>query len=209
MRTPGTRSITLEHDSDTLFGEVSLGTQPRGLVVLATGASTGRYATLETGLQRKLQEHGIATMKVAVVTDAEADDRSARTDVGTLMRRLDQWLDLIDSHGDVGRLDRLLCGVDVVAAALADCAATQQLECRAVAFLNGRLDLSETACCNIGVPLLFFVDESHSYRTEVNRTVYQRVDTDDASFLQAPVDDGTDIVARWMETRIAPRDTVK
>lgn len=175
------------------------------MVVFATGAAGARHATLETRLTARLNEFGIGTLVMDLVSPEESDDRAVRSETGLLRRRLDAQIAWLDDQAGIDDLDRVLCGVDTGAAAAAELFAEGEDGARSMAVLNGRLDLATVSFADIQRPVLFFLDGDHAHLTEVNRTAYESLDVRGRHkhFLHTVNRDALSIVARWIDLQFA------
>lgn len=205
METAQTRSVHLEVDGASMSGDFVVPVEPEGGVVFAAGTSGVRYATLETRLADRLNRIGVATLVMDLVEPAEARDRSVRSDVDTLSRRLGAQLDWFVDQPPTDGIDTGLCGVDTGAAAALDVLGTTPHDIEALATVNGRLDLAGPSISEIDSPVLFVLQESHSHLTACNRAAYRNcpVRPEERHFLRAVDDDALGVAARWLGLRLS------
>lgn len=194
------RSVTLLVSGTPIDGRLTVPQNADGIVVFAAGGTASHHATLETELSRQLHTHGIATLVMELVSPADCDDRTTRSDLETLTDRLDaqlSWLDGIDSLRD---LPRGLCGVDTGAAATLECLRRRPDAISGVALLNGRVDIATVEPASLSEPLLVVLDDPPEGLEEANRHVYERagVSDSDKQFLYATSPFG--VVAHWFHS---------
>lgn len=72
----------------SLDGILGLPSGPRGAVVFAHGSGSGRLSPRNNFVARHLQQDGLATLLLDLLTEAEADDRRNVFDIDLLADRL-------------------------------------------------------------------------------------------------------------------------
>ena len=202
------QSVRLAVEGESVHGELVVPEDPAGLVVLAAGTSGTRYATLERRLTDTLHRLGIGSLVMDLVSHREAADRSIRSDVDLLTRRLEAQLDWLADQDVAADLDVVICGADTGAAAAVEYLSTDSPDIAGLAVLNGQLDLAESSVSQLSHPVLFFLDETHDHLETSYRTAYERAGVPDRHkhFLHVTDQDALGIVARWAETRLQKPD---
>ena len=84
MRAPQDQRVTITKETLVLEGILSLPTGSRGVVVLAHGSGSGRFSPRNSFVARHLQQVGLATLLLDLLTEHEADDRRNVFDIDLL-----------------------------------------------------------------------------------------------------------------------------
>ena len=72
----------------SLEGILGLPASPNGVVVFAHGSGSGRFSPRNNFVARHLQQNGLATLLLDLLTEDEADDRRKVFDIDLLADRL-------------------------------------------------------------------------------------------------------------------------
>jgi pimeloyl-ACP methyl ester carboxylesterase len=133
----------------------------RGLVVFAHGSGSSRKSARNRRVARTLEQHGLATVLLDLLTAAEADadavDERYRFDIPLLARRLGEATDELAQHEALRHLPIGYFGASTGAAAALSAAAERPNLIRAVVSRGGRPDLARDALAVLQAPTLLIV----------------------------------------------------
>ncbi|WP_129842455.1 phosphoribosyltransferase family protein [Streptomyces sp. RFCAC02] len=172
------REVTVASaDGVRLRGELARPGGARGLVVFAHGTGSGRLSPRNRFVARALNEAGLATLLVDLLTDEEDLDRSRVFDAGLLARRLGgavAW-----AQGAVartgGRLPLGLFGASTGAAGALRLAAEPDARVAAVVSRGGRPDLAGDVLGAVRAPVLLLVGGEDHEVLAANRDALGRL----------------------------------
>lgn len=155
-----------------LEGILGLPAKPRGVVLFAHGSGSGRLSPRNTFVARHLQQHGLATLLLDLLTPEEADDRRKVFDIDLLAGRLlvaKAWLeqDFRTTWLGIGYF-----GASTGAGAALQAAARDSSMIRAVVSRGGRPDLAEPYLPAVTAPTLLIVGGEDAPVIEMNQAAY-------------------------------------
>ncbi len=155
-----------------LEGILGLPAKPRGVVLFAHGSGSGRLSPRNTFVARHLQQHGLATLLLDLLTPEEADDRRKVFDIDLLAGRLlvaKAWLeqDFRTTGLGIGYF-----GASTGAGAALQAAARDSSMIRAVVSRGGRPDLAEPYLPAVTAPTLLIVGGEDAPVIEMNQAAY-------------------------------------
>lgn len=143
-----------------LDGDLAVPDHARGLVVFAHGSGSSRMSPRNRRVAARMHDSGLATLLFDLLTpdEAMAEECGAmmRFDIPFLAGRLEDVIDWLHGHPDVGRLGIGCFGASTGAAA-ALMAAAHDPEIRAVVSRGGRTDLAGMDAQHVQVPVLLIV----------------------------------------------------
>jgi dienelactone hydrolase len=155
-----------------LAGDLTVPTQPVGVVVFAHGSGSSRHSKRNRAVAQVLQRRGFATLLLDLLTENEeqVDLRTGqlRFDIGLLADRVRTAIAQIHEHPAVGRLPVGLFGASTGAAA-ALVAAGEDHTIRAVVSRGGRPDLAGDALRRVQAPTLLIVGSLDVQVLDLNR----------------------------------------
>jgi putative phosphoribosyl transferase len=151
-----------------LPGTLSLPPRPGGIVIFAHGSGSGRFSPRNNAVAQSLQNAGLATLLIDLLTESESLNRRFVSDIDLLARRLvaaTTWsrANTTTRSLPVGYFGASTGGGAAVAAA----AMTEGV--RAVVSRGGRPDLAGEALRRIGAPTLLIVGGADEPVVELNR----------------------------------------
>jgi putative phosphoribosyl transferase len=151
-----------------LPGTLSLPPRPGGIVIFAHGSGSGRFSPRNNAVAQSLQNAGLATLLIDLLTESESLNRRFVSDIDLLARRLvaaTTWsrANTTTRSLPVGYFGASTGGGAAVAAA----AMTEGV--RAVVSRGGRPDLAGEALRRIGAPTLLIVGGADEPVIELNR----------------------------------------
>lgn len=166
-------SVMIRTGGIALESVLGLPADPRGVVVFAHGSGSGRLSPRNTFVARHLQQDGLATLLLDLLTEEEADDRRKVFDIDLLADRLllaKSWLEAepCTQHLRIGYF-----GASTGAGAALQAAAREPSNIGAVVSRGGRPDLAEAYLPSITAPTLLIVGGHDEPVIEMNQTAYE------------------------------------
>jgi putative phosphoribosyl transferase len=157
----------------TLRGDLSVPSEPIGIVVFAHGSGSGRESPRNRAVAGELQAAGIATLLIDLLTaDEDAEDRRTRRwrfDVVLLGRRVVAAIDWLAGEEPLAGLPVGCFGASTGAAAALLAAADRPERVAAVVSRGGRPDLAGDALARVLAPTLLIVGGNDPHVIELNR----------------------------------------
>lgn len=144
MKQPHQQLVRIPVDQVYIEGMLTLPDAPQGLVLFAHGSGSSRHSPRNNQVAQVLNERGLATLLIDLLTPAEDLDRSARFDMSLLTQRLlvvTQWL---QAQAATSSLPLAYFGASTGAAAAVMAAATLGSTIHALVSRGGRPDLAPT-----------------------------------------------------------------
>lgn len=170
---------TLEHipvDGGQIEGMLELPPDAKGIVLFAHGSGSSRHSKRNNYVARVLQEHGIATLLMDLLTPEEDADYSNRFDIPLLTNRLLDASGWIKADNRTRQLKVGYFGASTGAAAALQAAAMMDGQISAVVSRGGRPDLAGgAALADVKSPTLLLVGGLDSEVIELNREAYQHL----------------------------------
>ena len=156
-----------------LEGMLAIPPQAAGIVVFAHGSGSGRFSPRNRFVAGHLQEGGVATLLIDLLTEREAEDRRNVFDIGLLADRVlmaGAWLneDTRTTHLPLGYF-----GASTGAAAALQAAARGPLPVAAVVSRGGRPDLAERYLADVSAPTLLLVGGYDEPVIELNQAAFR------------------------------------
>src|SRR6266508_4719610 len=169
------RACDIQAGGVRLAGELAWTVRPVGLVVFAHGSGSSRHSPRNRSVAQTLNQSGLATLLLDLLTPQEEHDRGNVFDIELLAGRLvatTRWLaDQPDAHGlPVG-----LFGASTGAAAALWAAAELGNQIGAVVSRGGRPDLAAPRLGEVRAPTLLIVGGHDQLVLELNRRARARL----------------------------------
>jgi putative phosphoribosyl transferase len=156
-----------------LDAEVVVPQPAQGMVLFAHGSGSGRHSPRNTYVAGELQDAGLATVLVDLLTLAEerADTATARLrfDIGLLADRLTALCDWLVAHDVTTGLRIGLFGASTGAAAALVAAGARPDSVSAIVSRGGRPDLAGPALGSVHQPTLLIAGERDPVVLDLNR----------------------------------------
>ncbi|MFG1648653.1 dienelactone hydrolase family protein [Micromonospora sp. NPDC049275] len=154
-------TMTIPVRDAQLPADLLLPAEPVGVVLFAHGSGSSRHSPRNVAVARKLNDRGLATVLVDLLTPAE-DEVDARTaelrfDIGLLASRLAGIVDWLAAERPAGDVPIGLFGASTGAAAALVAAASRADRVGAVVSRGGRPDLAGAALAQVRTPTLLLV----------------------------------------------------
>jgi predicted phosphoribosyltransferase/predicted alpha/beta-hydrolase family hydrolase len=151
-------------------GDLVVPASPQGLVLFAHGSGSSRHSARNRFVASALQQRGIATLLMDLLTPDEDVDRAARFDIGLLVRRLHAALHHARKECGLRQLPVGLFGASTGAAAAVQVAAEAPEHVAAVVSRGGRPDLVDLrALSMVRTPTLLIVGGADREVLDLNR----------------------------------------
>jgi putative phosphoribosyl transferase len=152
----------------TVAGSLGLVERPAGVIVFAHGSGSGRHSPRNRFVAEALQERGMATLLMDLLTPEEETDRSNVFDIALLAARLLDASDDLDRRQETRGLRVGYFGASTGAAA-ALVAAADRPETGAVVSRGGRPDLAADRLPEVRAPSLLIVGGEDHVVLDMNR----------------------------------------
>ncbi len=155
------RSITIPIGSISLEGNLVVPDRAGGVVLFAHGSGSGRHSPRNQYVAGVLQEGGIATLLIDLLTEGEEQvdltTRHLRFDIPLLAERLVGAIDWLGAEPSTAGLPVGLFGASTGGGAALMASVARPERVRAVVSRGGRPDLADTALPEVVVPTLLIV----------------------------------------------------
>ena len=166
------QSVDVPAGPVTLKGILAVPRNAVGVVIFAHGSGSGRFSPRNNYVARVLQEGGIATLLIDLLTEREAEDRRLVFDIDLLTERVLHATAWLSSHPETRGLPIGYFGASTGAAAALKAAAREGSEVAAVVSRGGRPDLAMEQLPQVEAPTLLIVGGEDEPVVELNQTAY-------------------------------------
>ncbi len=164
------REVRIPIDSETrIVGDLTVPEDAEGLVVFAHGSGSGRYSPRNRQVARTLNEHGLATLLLDLLTPAEELDRTNIFDITLLAGRLVAATRWAQHEPLTAGLKAGYFGASTGAGAALWAAAQLGDEIGTVVCRGGRADLAAARLHDVRAPVLLIVGSRDELVLELNR----------------------------------------
>lgn len=164
--------IRIKEGRITLDGILGLPADPCGVVVFAHGSGSGRLSPRNNFVARHLQQAGLATLLLDLLTEEEADDRRKVFDIDLLADRLLLAKSWVETEQRTRGLSSGYFGASTGAGAALQAAAREPANIKAIVSRGGRPDLAEPYLPSVTAPTLLIVGGHDEPVIEMNQTAY-------------------------------------
>ena len=165
--------VVITKGSLDLEGVLGLPAGSRGVVVFAHGSGSGRFSPRNNVVARHLQQNGLATLLLDLLTEEEADDRRKVFDIDLLADRLLQAKGWLEAEPQTRHLKIGYFGASTGAGAALQAAAREPSNISAVVSRGGRPDLAEPYLDRVTAPTLLIVGGYDEPVIEMNQAAYE------------------------------------
>ena|SRR5579883_1064582 len=169
------KSVHISTDGLSLEGILSIPPEAKGIVVFAHGSGSSRLSPRNTFVAGQLQNNGIASLLIDLLSAQEDEEYATRFDINLLTSRLigiTQWL---QKNADTKHLSLCLFGASTGAAAALQAAARLGKSVRAVVSRGGRPDLAADVLDKVQSPTLLIVGGDDYGVIELNQRAYAKI----------------------------------
>ena len=191
------QSLQIPAAGVALDADVAVPQPAQGVVLFAHGSGSSRHSPRNTFVAEELQDAGMATVLVDLLTPAEervdAITAELRFDIGLLAGRLTALIDWLVEHDITAGLGIGLFGASTGAAAALVRRRPALIAVAAVVSRGGRPDLAGPALRSVRQPTLLIVGERDAVVLDLNRRAMQGSAARFASrsFRAQPISSGT------------------
>jgi dienelactone hydrolase len=172
-------SVKMERNGIVLHGFLECPPRAKGIVLFAHGSGSGRMSPRNQSVARHLNQHGLATLLLDLLTEdeEELDSRTSqlRFNIGFLAKRLLLATDWIKHHPVGKNLGIGYFGASTGAAAALVAAAIQSDLIQAVVSRGGRPDLAAAYLDEVRAPTLLIVGSLDQLVIGMNQDAMQRM----------------------------------
>lgn len=165
--------VTIQVAQEELRGILSIPKNAKGIVLFAHGSGSGRLSPRNQFVAKKLQEKGLATLLMDLLTaeEEEIDERTRqfRFDIDLLAERLAGCADWLTTQDETKALTIGYFGASTGAAAALMAAAEQGDKIKAVVSRGGRPDLAIDLLQDVTAPTLLIVGGEDLAVIEMNK----------------------------------------
>lgn len=178
---PGDDPPGRDEEVDVLAGTVQMRghlTVPpaaTGIVVFAHGGAGSRHSPRHRYVAGVLNQAGLGTLLIDLLTDEEELDRAAVFDVDRLARRLADATGWLRAQPEAGRTGIGYLGGSIGAAAALQAAADPDSRISAVVSCGGHPDLAAERLTDVSAPTLLIVGELDEAMLNLNRQAQRRL----------------------------------
>jgi putative phosphoribosyl transferase len=162
-------TVEIPIDGIRLTGQLTLPADPVGLVIFAHGSGSSRHSPRNQFVARQLNDAGLGTVLVDLLTPSEAFDRAMVFDVELLAARLRAVAHTVSRQPGCDGLPIGYFGASTGAAAALTAAAGDR-SVGAVVSRGGRPDLAAPALPSVDAPTLLIVGSKDTGVLQLNRT---------------------------------------
>jgi putative phosphoribosyl transferase len=170
-------SVNVTVEKVTLEGILVIPAGSSGIVVFAHGSGSGRFSPRNGFVARTLQEGGVATLLIDLLTEDEAGDRRLVFDIDLLARRLGSIADWLGQNADTRDLKLGYFGASTGAGAALLAAVLYDGRVSAVVSRGGRPDLVLPRLGEVRAPTLLIVGGDDEPVVSMNRQAYDALRT--------------------------------
>jgi putative phosphoribosyl transferase len=156
----------------TLEGILGLPVEPHGVVAFAHGSGSGRLSTRNNFVARHLQQAGLATLLLDLLTEEEEGDRRKVFDINLLTDRLLLAKAWLEAEPRTRNLAIGYFGASTGAGAALQAAAREPSNIKAVVSRGGRPDLAETYLPLVTAPTLLIIGGHDEPVIDMNQAAY-------------------------------------
>lgn len=173
MTTRHERNIQIIRGELVLEGILGLPPDSSGIIVFAHGSGSGRLSPRNNFVAHHLQQNGLATLLLDLLTPEEAEDRRKVFDIDLLADRLLLAKAWLEEEPRTMKLRLCYFGASTGAGAALQAAAREPSNIHAVVSRGGRPDLAEPYLPSVAAPTLLIVGGWDEPVIEMNQSAYE------------------------------------
>ena len=167
------QSVTIRSSAISLSGFLGVPAKSRGIVLFAHGSGSGRLSPRNRFVAQSLQQGGIATLLIDLLTTDEAEDRRNVFDIDLLAERVLMASAWLREASQTKMLPLGYFGASTGAAAALEAAARAPFDVGAIVSRGGRPDLAERYLREVTAPTLLLVGGEDQPVIEMNHHAYR------------------------------------
>ena len=145
------------NDNNSMLGDLVVPMQAKGLVIFAHGSGSSRHSVRNKQVAAMLQNHGIATLLIDLLSEVEETNHANVFDIPLLAERLCVATEWAGNHPLTAQLTVGYFGASTGGGAALMAAAQLPSKARAVVSRGGRPDLAGEALQEVEAPTLLIV----------------------------------------------------
>lgn len=149
--------IHISHAKGEMEGMLQIPPEAKGIVLFAHGSGSSRLSPRNNIVARHLNQAGLATLLIDLLTQAEDSIYETRFDIDLLVQRLGLVAEWLRQQPETKKLTVGLFGASTGAAAALGLAAQLSTKIKAVVSRGGRPDLAIPVLGKVTAPTLFIV----------------------------------------------------
>lgn len=165
--------VTVSSEAISLSGFLGVPAQSKGIVLFAHGSGSGRLSPRNRFVAQHLQQGGIGTLLIDLLTREEEEDRRNVFDIDLLADRVLMASAWLREHTGTNRLPLGYFGASTGAGAALQAAARASFRIGAIVSRGGRPDLAERFLPDVTAPTLLLVGGEDQPVIEMNRHAYR------------------------------------
>jgi len=158
-----------------LEGALTIPRRAKGVVLFAHGSGSSRHSPRNNFVAQNLQDAGIGTLLMDLLTKTEDTIYENRFDIDLLTWRLERATQWLMEQRETRSLDVGYFGASTGAAAALNAAATFGASIGAVVSRGGRPDMAMPALDRVESPTLLIVGGCDDVVIELNRQAYEKL----------------------------------
>jgi len=173
MTTRHERNVQVILRELALEGILGLPPDPSGVIVFAHGSGSGRLSPRNNFVAHHLQQNGLATLLLDLLTPDEAEDRRKVFDIDLLADRLLLTKAWLEEEPRTKKLGIGYFGASTGAGAALQAAARDPKKIQAIVSRGGRPDLAEAYLPSVTAPTLLIVGGWDEPVIDMNQSAYE------------------------------------
>lgn len=170
------KEILLSLRDAQIVGILNIPAEAHGLVLFAHGSGSSRFSPRNAIIAKALQETGIATLLLDLLTPEEEADRANVFDINLLAARLEEATESIRTEVDLKKLPLGYFGASTGAGAALQASAGKRY-IKAVVSRGGRPDLAMPYLPKVSAPTLLIVGGNDKEVIDLNKTAFGKLKT--------------------------------
>jgi putative phosphoribosyl transferase len=167
------RMVTITEDSHSLSGFLGIPSKAKGIVLFAHGSGSGRLSPRNRFVAHDLQQGGIATLLIDLLTPDEEEDRRNVFDIDLLADRVLMASAWLRGNAATQHLRLGYFGASTGAGAALQAAARAGFPVGAIVSRGGRPDLAERYLPDVAAPTLLLIGGDDQPVIEMNQHAYR------------------------------------
>jgi putative phosphoribosyl transferase len=167
------QAVTISSEATSLSGFLGMPTKPKGVVLFAHGSGSGRFSPRNRFVAQQLQQGGIATLLIDLLTAEEEEDRRNVFDIDLLAARVLMTSAWLRENAGTKHLPLGYFGASTGAGAALQAAAQAPFPIGGIVSRGGRPDLAERYLAKVTAPTLLLVGGEDQPVIEMNQQAYR------------------------------------
>ena len=171
------KEVSIPDGNINLPGSLVIPPESIGIVLFAHGSGSSRHSPRNNYVAGVLQQHGLGTLLVDLLTKYEDLTYEMRFDISLLSRRLLAVTEWLSTQEEARSLSIGYFGASTGAAAAIQAAASSDRQISGIVSRGGRPDLAWAYLGRIKAPTLLIVGGNDEQVVELNRQAYAEIKT--------------------------------